>query len=574
MKTCINCGLALDDDIAYCPKCGTKCNDGVENESYVPDSNENQPADSSKQPTSYTIETAKNENTSGLNANNIGQPKKNAKKLIIGALIVLLCIFGYFIINNATATVTSLSVIYVGDTEVGTVLDSNNKGFIVKEVYSNGREKEVDGWRINTPYKLAPDTVSTVHILYDDWDVTCDVACSTVIDKIEAEYKGSTKPGTEITKDDIVVTGTYSNGSTATVKAFSLDGKHILKAGETESIVITYHEKECTLNVQGDALTKPVLKDGVIDCTAEEYIDYLRSESNKQLVVKESLINEEDDGTVSNVYELNYGNELEGNLLIVEKDNKITLMMISMAEGKNDIDMYTYAFHFSSLIDDAFKDDDIRGQFVEDGKVEHNGLSVWNSTGITNGRYSCMIAPAGIASNVEEAVETENQLNEEEQNGFNTNESDWSSWTSSHTISLYNFMAASSFLDLNWTLSSNGDSKDKISYIVDDKNERLDYLYLMYGVESQRVTYVSLYTDDVSVFESNEYKDYCRKLMQAYTSDYDKDDGISLNVTEERASEIINYIIDNQVEHCLVDGMKIRGLFSDEEELYGITIGY
>ena len=96
---------------------------------------------------------------------------------------------------------------------------------------------------------------------------------------------------------------------------------------------------------------------------------------------------------------------------------------------------------------------------------------------------------------------------------------------------------------------------------------------MMYGVQSQKITYVALYTDDSSILESDEYKTNLRKLIQAYTADY-KDGEVSVVISDDRADEIINYIIDNRVEHCLVDEMKIRGLFSEDDEVYGITIGY
>ena len=134
-------------------------------------------------------------------------------------------------------------------------------------------------------------------------------------------------------------------------------------------------------------------------------------------------------------------------------------------------------------------------------------------------------------------------------------------------------MRSSSSVDFNWTIPENGDSKDKICYVVDENNNRLNNIYMMYGVQSQKITYVALYTDDSSFLESNEYKTNLRKLIQAYTAD-DKDGEVSVVISDDRADEIVNYIIDNRVEHCLVDEMKIRGLFSEDDEVYGITIGY
>ena len=499
--------------------------------------------------------------------------KKTLKISLIVVLLVL-CFAGYFL-YNASATITSLSVTYEGDTEMGTDLDSDNKGFIVKAIYSNGREKVVDDWKIERPQRLAANCASTVHIIYKDFDVPVEIMCTTVLDRIEAEYTGSTEPGTTIVTDDIKVNAIYSNGDIHNIIGFKTDGEYVLKSGRKEAIKITYMNKECTLYVQCD-IKKPSLNGNIIDCTTDDFVGYLDSQTIDDFVIEEKLDleSETEDGAVSRGFSLKNSGEAIGDLLIIEKEGHIDLLFLSMADGKNIGDSYAWSLLLASLIDDTLDrtNDDIKAELVNNGKLSHNGLSIWNMSSITNGRCSCMIAPTESEANIEDIAESED-IPDNTPNGIRTSEADWNNWKSSHSISLYSFMRSSSSVDFNWTIPENGDSKDKICYVVDENNNRLNNIYMMYGVQSQKITYVALYTDDSSFLESNEYKTNLRKLIQAYTAD-DKDGEVSVVISDDRADEIVNYIIDNRVEHCLVDEMKIRGLFSEDDEVYGITIGY
>ena len=248
---------------------------------------------------------------------------------------------------------------------------------------------------------------------------------------------------------------------------------------------------------------------------------------------------------------------------------------MTMEEGKSKNDAYQWAFEFASCIDESFdaENDDMFNELVSNKKVSNNGLCIWDMSSITNNRHACAIGPSANESTIDESAETEDNLDENAPSGININEADWKSWKSSHSVSLYNFMASSAGVDFNWTIPESSDSNDKICYVVDENNKRLDNIYMMYGVQSQKITYASLYTDDPSALESDEYKTNLRKLIKAYTAEY-KDGEVSIVISDERADEIIDYIIDHRIEHCLVDGMKIRGLFSDDDNVYGITLAY
>ena len=573
MKTCKNCGYEVDDNHKFCPECGTSINDDVVDEQKTTtDTIESRNTNISSLQHSSNEEVEVNR---GICEGDDHSSLKSNKKRTIGVVIALLvlCFAGYFI-YNATATVTSLSVTYEGDTEMGTTLDSNNKGFIVKEIYSNGLEKTVDDWKIKIPHRLAADSTSTVHIIYKDWDVPVEIKCTTVLDSIEAEYNGSTEPGTAIVKDDITVKTIYSNGTTHTLRDYKLDGEHVLKSGKTEAIKITYKDKECTLYVQCD-IKKPTLNGNVIDCTAEEFINYLDYLTIDEFVIKENSKSENKDGSISKVYDLYANDEPYNNLLITEKDGHVILLFSSMAEGKNIGDSYAWALMLASIIDDTLdrENDDIKAELVQNEKLTHNGLTIWNTSSITNGRYSCLIAPAENESDMEEMIESEVQPKESIPSGINTNESDWNKWKSAHSVSLINFMAAAKELNFTWTIPENSSSKDKICYYVDENGNEVEGLYMMYGVKSNKVTYAALYTENEEVLESDKYKQCLNKIMQAYTAEHEGGE-VSTVVSDERATEIIDYLVDNRVEHCLVDGMKIRGLFSEDDGVYGITIGY
>ena len=574
----------MDDSHKFCPECGAAVTDDLvapsgsqqeENNELGTDGKFDNEADKPKDDvTNYEDNSQYNEGAEATISDPVKKSIKSNKT--IGLIVAIACILGIVIFFASKPRVTSITATYDGSTEEGTILDENNPGFEVKAVYSNGDEEVVEGWTIKNPYKLGASSVSTVTIEYGKYSTDVTVECtSPALESVTTSYNGSHRPGTVATKEYFTVTGNYSDGSSKELEEWSLDSEPVLEAGKDVTVNILYGNDiyPHTINVYSKKC--PEVKGDVIDCTSEEFIDYYDYSTNDRVRFKKTISDQRADGIEDNVYELYCDDEHVLDLLIEMNNNKIAFILMSMVEGQSSDDAHAWAFITAWRIDEIFEEtnSDLVNELVTKNEISKNGLSILNTSSITSGRYSYIISPTGNKSVAEDIVESEDTPDEDAPDGLSTSEADWNNWKSSHSISLYSFMRSSSSVDFNWTIPENGDSKDKICYVVDENNNRLNNIYMMYGVQSQKITYVALYTDDSSVLESDEYKTNLRKLIQAYTADY-KDGEVSVVISDDRADEIINYIIDNRVEHCLVDEMKIRGLFSEDDEVYGITIGY
>ena len=584
MRICKNCGYEMDDNHKFCPECGVAVTDEL-----------TEPSGSQLEENSTIVNNGKLENQANIpedDVTNCGDnaqrdeevvttvsdsvKKSNKSKKTIGLIIGITCILGIILFLTSGPRITSITATYNGSTEEGTVLDDKNPGFEVKAVYSNGDEKVVEGWTIKSPYKLGAGGSPTVTIVYGNHSTKLTIKCTTpTLEDVTTGYTGSHRPGTIVTKDDFTVTGNYSDGSSKEIEEWSLDSEPVLEAGKDVTVNITFENHSVPYTIQVYSKKIPEVKGDVIDCTAEEFIDYYEYTTNDRVRFKKTISDQRADGIEDNVYELYCDDEHVLDLLIEMNNNKIAFILMSMVEGQSSDEAHAWAFITAWRIDEIFEDtnSDLVNELVTKNEISKNGLSILNTSSITSGRYSYIISPTGNKSVAEDIVESEDTPDEDAPDGLSTSEADWNNWKSSHSISLYSFMRSSSSVDFNWTIPENGDSKDKICYVVDENNNRLNNIYMMYGVQSQKITYVALYTDDSSVLESDEYKTNLRKLIQAYTADY-KDGEVIVVISDDRADEIINYIIDNRVEHCLVDEMKIRGLFSEDDEVYGITIGY
>ena len=584
MRICKHCGFKMDDSHKFCPECGAAVTDDLvapsssqqeENNELGTDGKFDNEADKPKDDvTNYEDNSQYNEGAEAT----ISAPvkKSNKSKKTIGLIVAIACILGIVLFFVSKPRITSITATYNGSTEEGTILDENNPGFEVKAVYSNGDEEAVEGWTIKNPYKLGASSVSTVTIEYGKYSTDVTVECtSPSLESVTTSYSGSHRPGTVVTKEYFTITGNYSDGSSKEIEEWSLDSEPVLEVGKDVTVNILYGNGTYPHTINVYSKKCPAVKGDVIDCTSEEFIDYYDYSTNDRVRFKKTISGQRADGIEDNVYELYCDDEHVLDLLIEMNNNKIAFILMSMVEGQSSDDAHAWAFITAWRIDEIFEEtnSDLVNELVTKNEISKNGLSILNTSSITSGRYSYIICPTGNKSVAEDIVESEDTPDEDAPDGLSTSEADWNNWKSSHSISLYSFMRSSSSVDFNWTIPENGDSKDKICYVVDENNNRLNSIYMMYGVKSQKITYVALYTDDSSVLESDEYKTNLRKLIQAYTADY-KDGEVSVVISDDRADEIINYIIDNRVEHCLVDEMKIRGLFSEDDEVYGITIGY
>ena len=156
-------------------------------------------------------------------------------------------------VDCSTSELVGISATYNGDAEAGVVLDSDNEGFEVTASYRNGEEQVVTGWTIEEPKTLAADSTAAVVIDYEGKQCSLDVICTTIsIEKIKAEYSGSTKAGVEIGEgsSDVTVSAVYKNGETQEVTGWTVDEPVTLEAGKTSKLKIHYGDHDCTLKIE------------------------------------------------------------------------------------------------------------------------------------------------------------------------------------------------------------------------------------------------------------------------------------------------------------------------------------
>lgn len=162
--------------------------------------------------------------------------------------------------------------------------------------------------------------------------------------------------------------------------------------------------------------------------------------------------------------------------------------------------------------------------------------------------------------------------------GLSVNETEWENWESENSCDLFSFMDAGTKANYEFTLPMGQDEHHKVvSFIFDDNGEmrNLEDADMYYGVINQQVLYTGLCTEDEDVYESDDFKEACIRLMLSYNVSYDDAKGdVIFNLTRERAEEIVNFCFDNDIEHCVVDGMRIRLLREKEDNYYSFHIEY
>lgn len=161
--------------------------------------------------------------------------------------------------------------------------------------------------------------------------------------------------------------------------------------------------------------------------------------------------------------------------------------------------------------------------------------------------------------------------------GMIIDEDEWEAWKSENICALFPFMSAGKEAGYSFTVpSGQANSAHKtVQFIFKDGEHTLEKAEMYYGVENQKIEYTGLNTEDESIFISDEFKEACIRLMLSYNIHYDsgKSEAV-LNLTRERAESIVNYCFDNNIEHCLIDDMRIRIIRNSEEKYYGFHMEY
>jgi len=155
----------------------------------------------------------------------------------------------------------------------------------------------------------------------------------------------------------------------------------------------------------------------------------------------------------------------------------------------------------------------------------------------------------------------------------------WEAWTSKNKCKLFPFMGAGKQAGFSFTIPSGqaNSSHKKCSFIFNEgewDNTSLKNVEMYYGVEDQTILYTGLWTEDKDIFESQQFKEACIRLMLGYNIHYDSNiEDTVLNLSHERAEEVVSYCLKN-VEHCLVDDMRIRVIRDEEDPYYSFHMEY
>lgn len=163
--------------------------------------------------------------------------------------------------------------------------------------------------------------------------------------------------------------------------------------------------------------------------------------------------------------------------------------------------------------------------------------------------------------------------------GMSIDEEEWQNWErEENACSLGCFVQAGrKVLDYTYTVPVDQESSahKKVDFVFKDGGDlnTLKDVEMYYCDSDAGLYYVGLWTEYENILYSNDFKEACVRLMLGYNSRYSKEeDAYVLDMSRERAEEIVSYCIDNKIEHCLVDGMRIRSSREQDKPLYSFHI--
>lgn len=150
------------------------------------------------------------------------------------------------------ATITGISATYSGgNVAVGTAV-TDLTGIVVTANYSDGSKRTVTGYTLSGTIAEGSNTITVTYEGMTTTFTVTGVAEEVTITSISATYSGGdVAVGTAVTDlTGIVVTATYSDGSTATVTGYTLNGT--IAEGEN-TVTVSYGGKTTTFVVTGVA---------------------------------------------------------------------------------------------------------------------------------------------------------------------------------------------------------------------------------------------------------------------------------------------------------------------------------
>lgn len=167
--------------------------------------------------------------------------------------------------------------------------------------------------------------------------------------------------------------------------------------------------------------------------------------------------------------------------------------------------------------------------------------------------------------------------------GMSVGEQEWKNWKSSSVCTIIPFLESAEKAGFLFSLpSGQKDSGDKVgTFELLDENgnitKDLEQTDFYYGVEKQHILYTGLETRDTSIYESADFKEACIRLILGYNMHLEKDTmEAALNLTRERAEEIVNYCLDNTIKFCVVDNMRIHLTYRNDtaDPFYRLHVEY
>ena len=162
--------------------------------------------------------------------------------------------------------------------------------------------------------------------------------------------------------------------------------------------------------------------------------------------------------------------------------------------------------------------------------------------------------------------------------GMIIDEEQWEAWKPTGKCYIFPFMDAGNEAGYEFTIPfGQGDSNHKtvdFVFIEGENTRTFKNVEMYYGVKDQRMDYVGIWTPDEDIFNSEDFKEACIRLLLSYNIHFDQEKNAPvLNLSRDRAEEIVSYCLDN-VEHCLVDNMRIRVIRKAEEPYYSFHMEY
>ena len=177
-------------------------------------------------------------------------------------------------------TAEELTAKYTGESTPGTEITEGDTNVKVTVKYTNGDKDRAQKWTLDKSITIEEGKTNEATVSCHGLTCTLEATGRKPVE-LDAEYGGSTKAGTKITKDDITVTVKYDNGDKEEVTDFKIGKSVKLKAGETSTIKVTYGDLTDELKVECTTLSKEQYK---AKCVNRNYKNQLRKESKGQYI--------------------------------------------------------------------------------------------------------------------------------------------------------------------------------------------------------------------------------------------------------------------------------------------------